>query len=210
MKNNNLEWLQNLFISEEIAPEDIPDIELYMDQVTTFMETKLEGSRRYEDDKIMTKTMINNYTKNKLLPPSHKKRYNRKHVLMLIMIYYLKNMMSISDIQHLLSPLSNEYFYHTDKDGITIEEIYNKVTELNQARKQEVADELEELWEKNRDCFDSEKGDTAFLDDFAFIFQLCYDIYIRKKIIESIIDGQRRKSGAAKPKKEKKEKKEKK
>ncbi len=207
MKNNNLEWLQNLFISEEIAPEDIPDIELYMDQVTTFMETKLEGSRRYEDDKIMTKTMINNYTKNKLLPPSHKKKYNRKHVLMLIMIYYLKNMMSISDIQHLLSPLSNEYFYHTDKDGITIEEIYNKVTELNQARKQEVADELEELWEKNRDCFDSEKGDTAFLDDFAFIFQLCYDIYIRKKIIESIIDGQRRKSGVAKPKKEKKEKK---
>ena len=204
MKNNNLEWLQKLLISEEIAPEDIPDIELYMDQVTTFMETKLEGSRRYEDDKIMTKTMINNYTKNKLLPPSHKKKYNRKHVLMLIMIYYLKNMMSISDIQHLLSPLSNEYFYHTDKDGITIEEIYNKVTELNQARKQEVADELEELWEKNRDCFDSEKGDTAFLDDFAFIFQLCYDIYIRKKIIESIIDGQRRKSGAAKPKKEKK------
>ena len=207
MKNNNLEWLQKLLISEEIAPEDIPDIELYMDQVTTFMETKLEGSRRYEDDKIMTKTMINNYTKNKLLPPSHKKKYNRKHVLMLIMIYYLKNMMSISDIQHLLSPLSNEYFYHTDKDGITIEEIYNKVTELNQARKQEVADELEELWEKNRDCFDSEKGDTAFLDDFAFIFQLCYDIYIRKKIIESIIDGQRRKSGVAKPKKEKKEKK---
>ena len=204
MKNNNLEWLQKLLISEEIAPEDIPDIELYMDQVTTFMETKLEGSRRYEDDKIMTKTMINNYTKNKLLPPSHKKKYNRKHVLMLIMIYYLKNMMSISDIQHLLSPLSNEYFYHTDKDGITIEEIYNKVTELNQARKQEVADELEELWEKNRNCFDSEKGDTAFLDDFAFIFQLCYDIYIRKKIIESIIDGQRRKSGAAKPKKEKK------
>lgn len=207
MKNNNLDWLQKLLISEEIAPEDIPDIELYMDQVTTFMETKLEGSRRYEDDKIMTKTMINNYTKNKLLPPSHKKKYNRKHVLMLIMIYYLKNMMSISDIQHLLSPLSNEYFYHTDKDGITIEEIYNKVTELNQARKQEIAEELEELWEKNRNCFDSEKGDTAFLDDFAFIFQLCYDIYIRKKIIESIIDGQRRKSGAAKPKKEKKEKK---
>ena len=207
MNNNNLEWLQKLLISEEIAPEDIPDIELYMDQVTTFMETKLEGSRRYEDDKIMTKTMINNYTKNKLLPPSHKKKYNRKHVLMLIMIYYLKNMMSISDIQHLLSPLSNEYFYHTDKDGITIEEIYNKVTELNQARKQEVADELEELWEKNRNCFDSEKGDTAFLDDFAFIFQLCYDIYVRKKIIESIIDGQRRRSGAAKPKKDKKDRK---
>ena len=207
MNKNREQWIHDLVYSDLIRPEDIPDIGLYMDQVTTFMETRLSSQKRYPEDKIMTKTMINNYTKNKLLPPSHKKKYNRKHVLMLIMIYYLKNMMSISDIQHLLSPLSNEYFYHTDKDGITIEEIYNKVTELNQARKQEVADELEELWEKNRDCFDSEKGDTAFLDDFAFIFQLCYDIYIRKKIIESIIDGQRRESGAAKPKKEKKEKK---
>lgn len=43
--------------------EDIPNIELYMDQVTTFMETQLAASKRYEEDKILTKTMINNYAK---------------------------------------------------------------------------------------------------------------------------------------------------
>ena len=47
-----------------IKPEDIPNIDLYMDQVTTFMEAQLAHSKRYEDDKILTKTMINNYTKN--------------------------------------------------------------------------------------------------------------------------------------------------
>ena len=60
-----------------IKPEDIPNIELYMDQVTTFMEEQLASTKRYDEDKILTKTMINNYAKNKLLPPPEKKRYSR-------------------------------------------------------------------------------------------------------------------------------------
>ncbi len=55
-----------------VKPEDIPNIDLYMDQVTTFMEAQLAHSKRYEDDKILTKTMINNYAKNNLLPSPEK------------------------------------------------------------------------------------------------------------------------------------------
>ena len=55
-----------------IKPDDIPNIELYMDQVTTFMEEQLASTKRYDEDKILTKTMINNYAKNKLLPPPEK------------------------------------------------------------------------------------------------------------------------------------------
>ena len=47
-----------------VRPDDIPNIDLYMDQVTTFMEKELASSKRHEDDKILTKTMINNYAKN--------------------------------------------------------------------------------------------------------------------------------------------------
>ena len=53
-----------------VRPDDIPNIDLYMDQVTTFMEKELASSKRHEDDKILTKTMINNYAKNN---PSHSK-----------------------------------------------------------------------------------------------------------------------------------------
>ena len=53
-----------------IAPEDLPSIELYMDQVTTFMDKYLSQNKRYEEDKTLTKTMINNYTKNNLLSSS--------------------------------------------------------------------------------------------------------------------------------------------
>ncbi len=108
----------NLIQSEYIPAQDIPDIGLYMDQVTTFMESKLDSSRRYPDDKIMTKTMINNYTKNHLIPPSVKKKYSRDHMFFIIIIYYLKTILSISDIKQLLTPLVERYFPENKENGI--------------------------------------------------------------------------------------------
>ena len=107
MINSILESVSRI---DYIKPEDIPNIDLYMDQVTTFMEEQLVSSKRYADDKILTKTMINNYAKNKLLPPPEKKRYSKEHVLTLIFIYYFKNILSISDIQTLLGPITEKYF----------------------------------------------------------------------------------------------------
>ena len=69
---------------EYIKAEDIPDIDLYMDQVTTFMDSRLKNTTRHPDeDKVLTKTMINNYAKNDLLPPPIKKKYSKEHVLLL-------------------------------------------------------------------------------------------------------------------------------
>ena len=59
---------------ETVELSDIPDIELYMDQVTTFIDAKLSCYKRNKDDKILTKTMINNYAKGKLFPPPQKKK----------------------------------------------------------------------------------------------------------------------------------------
>ena len=67
-----------------IVPEDIPDEEMFMEQVTTFMEEHLRNNLRNEDEKTLTKAMINNYTKNKLMPPPVKKRYSREHLIFLI------------------------------------------------------------------------------------------------------------------------------
>lgn len=103
------EWMK----LDYVLPEDLPNIELYMDQVTTFLEEQLKNTKRFEEDKIFTKTMINNYTKNHLLPPSNKKKYSRNHMILLIYIYYLKNFLSISDIKNLLDPL-NEHFDDQD------------------------------------------------------------------------------------------------
>ena len=91
--------LENIKKISYIKPDEIPNIDLYMDQVTTFMDQHLEKTKRYSEDKLLTKTMINNYTKNDLLPSPVKKKYSKDHIVMLIFIYYLKNFMSITDIR---------------------------------------------------------------------------------------------------------------
>ena len=102
-----------------VKPGDIPDIDLYMDQVTTFMDGQLASSKRHEEDKILTKTMINNYAKNNLLPPPVKKKYSKEHVLVMIFIYYFKNILSIKDIETLLAPLTEKYFDNGKDFNIT-------------------------------------------------------------------------------------------
>ena len=192
--DNYKDWLYTLLKTESIPPEDIPDIGLYMDQVTTLMDTRLAGSKRYPDDKILTKTMINNYTKNKLLPPSDKKKYSREHIFLLIMIYYLKSILSISDIHSLLAPLSEKYFPENSENGLTLSDIYLKIIHDNAEKEDVISEDIIKSWEQSRNSF-SEHSPSAeeaeYLDDFSFIYQLSYDIYIRKQIIEKLIDKRR-------------------
>ena len=114
-----------------IHPVDIPNIDLYMDQVTTFMEEQLSSTKRYEDDKILTKTMINNYAKNNLLPPPNKKKYSKEHLLVLIFVYYFKNLLSIKDIEILLKPLTDKYFA-VDSE-FDMESIYEEVCKMEKS-----------------------------------------------------------------------------
>ena len=95
--------LSSLDRIDYIKSEELPNIDLYMDQLTTFMETHLKSTKRYDSDKVLTKTMINNYAKNNLLPPPVKKKYSKEHSLLLIFIYYFKGVLSIHDIQTLLT-----------------------------------------------------------------------------------------------------------
>ena len=187
--------LNSLDSLEGIRPGEIPNIALYMDQVTTFMDAQLASSRRFESDKVLTKTMINNYTKNHLLPPSDKKKYSREHVFLLIMIYYLKSMLSISDIQSLLEPLSEKYFPKNEENGLTLSDIYQKIIDDNTANEEYISEDIIKTWVRTRNSFAEHSPSTEeseYLDDFSFIYQLGYDIYIRKQIIEKLIDKRRK------------------
>ena len=180
--------LKNLQSIGYVKPEDIPNIDLYMDQITTFMDNQLEASKRHEDDKILTKTMINNYAKNDLLPPPEKKKYSKEHVLTLIFIYYLKNILSISDIQSILNPITENYF--GKKDGFDMEDVYNEVFNLESTESEKLLKDLGKKYALSRETFrEFPENDKEFLQNFSFICLLSYDVYIKKMIIESVIDN---------------------
>jgi len=168
--------------------DDIPNIDLYMDQVTTLMEEHLRQSTRYpEQDKILTKTMINNYAKNDLLPPPVKKKYSKEHVLVLIFIYYYKGLLSISDIQTLLDPITEKYF--GKGQDFNLETIYNEVFSMEAAKVESLKQEVRDMYAQAQQTFqNAPEEDVEFLRIFSFICILSYDVYVKKLLIEKLVD----------------------
>lgn len=180
--------LSNLARIDYVKPEDLPNIDLYMDQVTTFMDQQLQASKRFDEDKILTKTMINNYAKNDLLPPPLKKKYTKEHILTLIFIYYFKNILSISDIQAILNPITEKYF--GSSDGISLEDIYSEVFRLEKSEGSHLQKDIARKFQLSRDTFgDIDEQDRSDMQMFAFICLLCFDVYVKKQLIEKIIDS---------------------
>lgn len=172
-----------------INPDDIPDISLYMDQVTTFMEEKLSSYKRYEEDKTLTKTMINNYAKNQLIPPPEKKKYTKKHMLLLIFIYYFKNFLSISDIKSIFKPISDNFF--GDDSDIDLEYIYKYVFDLEFEGMEILIRDVTKKYKLAKGAFPktSNEDDDDVLSTFAFICMLGFDVYVKKLMIETLIDS---------------------
>ena len=170
-----------------VKPEDIPNIDLYMDQVTTFMEAQLSSTKRYPEDKILTKTMINNYAKNNLLPPPVKKKYSREHVLLLIFIYYFKNILSIKDIETLLAPVTEENFNNGEDFSLT--DIYKEICQHEKSRTSYLAKVIAHSFKAASETFsNAPEEDRRSLQQFSFICSLAFDVYVKKQLIEKLID----------------------
>lgn len=171
-----------------IDPADVPSIELYMDQVTTFLEEKLNNNKRNEEEKTMTKTMINNYTKNDLLPPPNKKRYTKEHLILLIYIYYLKNLLCINDIQTLLKPMIEDYFGSNDPSK-SIDQIYAKIFNHQKDHYKDIQKSIMNTFNRASEMYDPQN--EGYLHDMSLIALLSADVYVKKKYIEHLIDNMR-------------------
>ena len=188
--NDNLleSIMQSLDRFAYLKAAEIPDIDLYMDQVTTLMESRLaQASRHGSEDKILTKTMINNYAKNDLLPAPNKKKYSKEHILVLIFIYYYKGILSIGDIQKLMSPI-NENFFANEK-GMKVEDIYEEVFSMEKEQIKNVKIDVTEKYKAAEALFDNAPEEhREFLKKFAFICAVSFDVYVKRLLIEKIID----------------------
>ena len=170
-----------------IDSSDIPSIDLYMDQVTTFMDKHLSNTRRFAEDKILTKTMINNYSKNNLLPPPTKKRYSKNHIILLIYIYYCKSILPISDISTILEPLCDAFF--DDHGCCTLEEIYQEFCQIENDLVDDIKEDIEKKIDISNQHFnDVDDEDREFLQLYSLITSLCFDVYVKKQMLEGIID----------------------
>lgn len=187
-KEGILENIKELNLYDEIEFADIPKLDLYMDQVITLFETGLKGLKRGDDDKILTKTMINNYSKDKLLMPAKNKKYSRNHIIMMILIYNLKQTLSINDIKAVLSKIVKGSENNKMED-IDIGKLYEDFLYLKKAEADSFEGEVEKKLEL---ILDECKGKDIEKENYEklllVVLSLVNSSNMQKRLAEKLID----------------------
>lgn len=201
--------LQDFKINNYLDASHIPKIDLYMDQVTTFMDEHLDLFKRNDEDKTLTKTMINNYSKFHLLPPTTNKKYSRNHMLMLLFIFYLKPTLSIPDIGAILTPLQRILL--KDDSDLSLEDFYNTIAKAQFDQFDHFSEQVLETVNVSNELFeDGSLKDKDTLSIIATIYMLSLQASLQKNLAAHLIDNYLKPAEASKEKEPKKpEKKEK-
>lgn len=179
------EIIKKLALTERVEEKDIPEIDLYMDQVIQIFEQKLSNSKRKDSDKVLTKTMINNYAKAKLLMSIKNKKYSKEHLLLMSMIYDLKRSLSISDIKDLFDNIVKKYDEDKEYD---LRSLYKLYLDINNSNYEEF---LENIY-KQIDCVkgiiaDSEEF-NEYEEKFLFICSMVSMSNMYRRVAEAMID----------------------
>ena len=134
--------------------------------------------------------MINNYAKNDLLPPPVKKKYSKDHIILLIFIYYFKSVLSINDIQTLLEPLKKRF--QLPDDEFNLSRIYDTCFDLQKEELEPVIEDLKKKYERSLSTFEDDglsEDEKKKMQMLSFIVQMLYDVYVKKLLIEKILDN---------------------
>nr|WP_317358921.1 DUF1836 domain-containing protein [uncultured Tyzzerella sp.] len=166
-----LEILKEYVNIDDVTLDKIPNIDLYMDQVTTFIDDSLKQYKRNDEQKIITKTMINNYTKDKILSSPNKKKYNKTHLISLILIYHLKSIISINDISLILKDNEKK-----------IECIYDKFLQYKKISEENFYKDVENFL----NIIENNEEDNISL--IIFLINIINEANERKYLAEKIID----------------------
>ncbi len=145
MKEEMMDLVRRSFDDDDIPPQSIPDIDLYMDQIITIFDQNLGGNKRYEDDKLLTKTMINNYSKEGVLKPIKGKKYTKEHIIQMLLIYNMKNTLTIQEIKRVLSGVYEE----EDFDEKALEECYRQFLTFKQIERDTMPEVIRSMFRKS-------------------------------------------------------------
>lgn len=179
-------FLEKLEHEQNILLEDIPEIDLYMDQVIQLFENKFADTKRNEEEKILTKTMINNYAKGKLLFPIKNKKYSKEHIILISLIYQLKGALSIKDIQTTLEGVNKQVV----EGDIALDSLYDRYLHLSAENMENFKDDLQTRM-KNELIANDDEAD--YLSNVLLIASLVNmsNLYRRAagKLVDEILEG---------------------
>ncbi|NEZ50308.1 DUF1836 domain-containing protein [Clostridium botulinum] len=182
-------FIKDLHLQDDIKLSDIPDLDLYMDQVITLFDDKLGNLKRNEEDKILTKTMINNYTKAKILIPPIKKKYSKNHIILLILIYYLKQNLSINDINLLFKDVI-KYLSDCENATLNLPKIYEVFLNIKKETSTQFLNNINDKFqfiEKKTKNLDN--NNTDLIEKLLQVLCIINEANNYKRLAENMIDN---------------------
>lgn len=180
MKNIN-DLLEKISLEKSVSLEEMPEIDLYMDQVIQLFDQKYKETKRNEDEKILTKTMINNYAKGKLFIPIKNKKYSKKHLILISLIYQLKGALSITDIKSTLQIINDKI----TSDDINLDAFYTSLLTLQKTNAENVSESIPLRHQEVKRVMDEE---DEKLEQIMLIASLVNISNSYRKIAERLID----------------------
>ena len=179
------EMIKKLHLDNHIRSDDIPNIDLYMDQVIQLFETHLESSKRKEDEKVLTKTMVNNYAKGKLFFPIKNKKYSKEHILLISLIYQLKGALSIHDIKITLEQMNHKIV----QENLDLVQVYNSYLFLTQQNMERFESSIEESFKEVRKQAENlDDPDKDYLQQFLLIASFVNMSNFYRRAAERLVD----------------------
>lgn len=180
--NDLKDKFRELNLQNQLSLEEMPELDLYMDQVIQLFDNKFNECKRNKDDKALTKTMINNYAKGKLLMPIKNKKYSKEHLILMSLIYNFKTSISISDIKESLNIIVDSY---QNKEEYPLRELYQLY--LN-----EYKDDLNDIEKNIEDKFKKiekiENIEDEFTRNFILLSSFINMSNMYRKLSEKLID----------------------
>lgn len=184
-----------------ITTRELPDMDLYIDQVSTVFQKFLDKLDGNLADKYVTKPMINNYAKRGLIARPDGKRYTKDHMVMIAMVIYLRSIFKMEDISKIMKPLIDNYSSEYE-DTISPELVYALAQEATENCRQEFLSGIDESVSviKNK-IEDTDLADDQSMEVLVLILTLAMRAEMEKYLADRLM-----KVYFEQPEKERKEK----
>lgn len=177
--------INQLGLETNITLDDIPNIDLYMDQVIQLFESKFSETKRNEDEKLLTKTMINNYAKGKLIFPIQNKKYSKEHLILISLIYQLKGALSINDIKVTLEGINKKVV----KEELDLASFYSSYLHLSSQNAKDFEEDIEQrVKEVKEEITQAPKEDSDYLEQVLMISSLVHMSNLYRRVAEKLVD----------------------
>ncbi|WP_100401393.1 DUF1836 domain-containing protein [Bacillus sp. FJAT-42315] len=175
------EIMTKLGLDNQVTLEDIPNIDLYMDQVIQLFENTFSSSKRSEEEKVLTKTMINNYAKGKLFFPIKQKKYSKEHILLISLIYQLKGALSINDIKQTLQGVNEK----VENEQLDLDSFYNSYLRLVNQNVEHFRNDIQTQMKAVKQEIEEVDQD---LEQVLMIASLVHMSNLYRKVAEKLVD----------------------